>query len=73
MPTVEFSTGDFMRLVGKKVPLKEFEERAAMLGTCVEKADENALTIEVFPNRPDMLSVEGFARAYKTFTGLESG
>jgi len=73
MPTVEFSTGDFMRLVGKRVLLKEFEERAAMLGTCVEKADENALTIEVFPNRPDMLSVEGFARAYRSFTGLESG
>jgi len=73
MPTVEFSTGDLMRLIGRRVPLKEFEERAAMLGTCVEKADEEKITVEVFPNRPDMLSVEGFARAYKSFTGLEAG
>lgn len=73
MPTVEFFTGDLMRLLGKKVPLKEFEERAAMLGTCVEKADEDKITLEVFPNRPDMLSIEGFTRAYKSFTGADSG
>lgn len=73
MPTVEFSTGDLMRLVGKRVPLKEFEERAAMMGTCVEAATDDKIIVEIFPNRPDMLSVEGFARAYRTFTGLESG
>jgi len=73
MPTVEFSTGDFMRLVGRKIPLKEFEERAAMLGTSVEAATDEKLVVEIFPNRPDMLSVEGFARAYKTFTGITSG
>ena len=73
MPTVEFSTSDFMRLVGRKLPLKELEERAAMLGTCVEALDDERMVIEVFPNRPDLLSVEGFARAYRAFTGLESG
>jgi phenylalanyl-tRNA synthetase beta chain len=73
MPTAEFPTGDFMRLVGKKVPLKELEERAAMLGTSVEEVTEEKIVVEVFPNRPDMLSVEGFARAYKTFTGLGDG
>jgi phenylalanyl-tRNA synthetase beta chain len=73
MPTAEFSTGDFMRLLGKKIPLKELEERAAMLGTSVEEVTGEKIVVEVFPNRPDMLSVEGFARAYRTFTGLEKG
>jgi phenylalanyl-tRNA synthetase beta chain len=73
MPTVEFSTGDFMRLAGRKVPLKELEDRAAMLGTCVEELSDEKMTVEIFPNRPDLLSVEGFARAYRAFTGLESG
>ncbi len=73
MPTVEFPTGDFMGLVGKKIPLKELEERAAMLGTDVESVDEDRIVVEVFPDRPDMLSVEGFARAYRAFAGLESG
>lgn len=73
MPTVEFPTGDFLRLVGKRVPLEEIEERAAMLGTGVEEVSAERIVLEVFPNRPDLLSVEGFARAYRTFTGLESG
>ncbi len=73
MPTVEFSTGDFMRLVGRRVPLKEVEERAAMLGTSVEEVSDERIVLEVFPNRPDILSVEGFARAYRTFTGIDAG
>lgn len=73
MPTVEFLTGDFMRLVGRRIPFKEFEERASMLGTAVEEVTEEKIVVEVFPNRPDMLSVEGFARAYRGFTGLEAG
>lgn len=73
MPTAEFSTGDFLRLVGKKVPLKEIEERGAMLGTSVEEVTDEKIVVEVFPNRPDMLSVEGFARAFRTFIGLDSG
>jgi phenylalanyl-tRNA synthetase beta chain len=73
MPTVEFRTGDFLRLVGKKVPLKEVEERAAMLGTGVEEVTEDRIVVEVFPNRLDMLSVEGFARAFGTFIGVNTG
>ncbi|GAG11444.1 unnamed protein product, partial [marine sediment metagenome] len=29
--------------------------------------------LEVFPNRPDLLSIEGLARAYASFTGLRTG
>jgi len=73
MPTVEFQTGDFMRLVGRRVSLKELEERASMLGTSVEEVSEDKIVVEVFPNRPDLLSVEGFARAYRAFTGVGTG
>lgn len=73
MPTVEFRTGDFFRLIGARPALEEVESKAAMLGTMVEEIDDEKIVVEVFPNRPDMLSVEGFARAYKTFTGLSSG
>ena len=62
-----------MQLVGKRIPLRRLEERIAMLGTGVEEVTEDRMVVEVFPNRPDMLSVEGFARAYKTFTGVEVG
>ncbi|MBN2517809.1 MAG: phenylalanine--tRNA ligase subunit beta [Candidatus Altiarchaeota archaeon] len=69
MPTVEFDTAELMRLVGKKMPLDELEYKAAMLGTSVEQATEDKMVVEVFPNRPDMLSVEGFARALRNFIG----
>ncbi len=73
MPTVEFQMQDLLNLIGADVPLSELEERASMLGTSVEEIDKDHMVVEIFPNRPDMLSVEGFARAYRTFTGLESG
>ncbi|MCX6710180.1 MAG: phenylalanine--tRNA ligase subunit beta [Candidatus Woesearchaeota archaeon] len=49
------------------------EERICMLGTALDKIDSKELAVEVFPNRPDMLSVEGFARALSVFIGIKKG
>jgi len=38
-----------------------------MLGTPVEEVTESEISVEVFPNRPDLLSLQGFARALNTF------
>jgi len=73
MPTVEFSTPELLGLVGKKMPLEDLEYKAAMLGTDPECVDAEKTVIEVFPNRPDMLSIEGFARALKSFIGVGGG
>jgi len=71
MPTVEFITEEFQELVGKELPLGELSEKLSMLGTAVEELDEEKMCVEVFPNRPDMLSIEGMARAFRAFLGLE--
>jgi phenylalanyl-tRNA synthetase beta chain len=34
---------------------------------------EDTLEIEVFPNRPDLISLQGFVRAMKAYLGKESG
>jgi phenylalanyl-tRNA synthetase beta chain len=43
-------------------------EKMNMFGTPVEKSEEE-LEIEVFPNRPDLLSLPGFMRSFLMFLG----
>src|SRR3989344_4151742 len=47
-------------------------EKIAMFGTPI-KVKEEVVEIEVFPNRPDLLSMQGFVRAINAFIGKSSG
>ncbi|MBI5803114.1 phenylalanine--tRNA ligase subunit beta [Candidatus Pacearchaeota archaeon] len=51
----------------------EMQGRISMFGTPLEKLDENEIQIEIFPNRPDMLSYQGFKRAFLAFLGKKIG
>lgn len=73
MPTVHFNKDVFEKYVGKKLPTEELKDRISYLGTDLEGIEDNIITVEVFPNRPDMLSVQGFARAFSSFIGNETG
>ena len=53
--------------------MKTIEERIPMLGVGWEGTEGEEFSIEVFPNRPDMLSVEGLARAFSSFMNIERG
>ena len=52
---------------------EEILEKISLLGTPLERADKNEIEIEVFPNRPDLISLQGFLRAFKSFLGEEKG
>ncbi len=73
MPTVNLNKKEFEKIVGKKLPLEELKDRISMLGTDLERIEENEIIVEVFPNRPDMLSEQGFARAFSSFIGVKKG
>jgi len=73
MPVITFDLNDFCKLVGKDIPVKEIEEKLPMLGVGVENIENNEFSVEVNPNRPDMLSVEGLARAFSSFMGIKTG
>jgi len=73
MPTVTLNKTVFEKLVGKKLPLDELKDRISMLGTDLEKIDDNEIEVEIFPNRPDWLSEQGFARAFSSFIGVKTG
>src|SRR3989344_6895031 len=73
MPTVTLNKDVFEKLVGKKLPLETLKERISYLGTDLESIEKNEITVEIFPNRPDMLSEQGFARAFSSFIGVKRG
>lgn len=73
MPTITLNKDVFEKLVGKKLPLEKLKDRISYLGTDLESIDGNEIVLEVFPNRPDMLSEQGFARAFSSFIGVKTG
>jgi len=48
-------------------------EKISLFGTPLESINENEIEIEIFPNRPDLLSLQGYIRAFKAFLGKEKG
>jgi len=73
MPSVEYSTSEVQKLLGGDLTLAELEHGIPMLGVDLECVTDERIALEVFPNRPDLLSVEGFARALRGFFGVEKG
>lgn len=67
-----------------KIPKRQFEkeigklddkmkERIALFGTPLESIDEKEIELEIFPNRPDLLSYHGFKRSFLAFLGKKTG
>ncbi len=73
MPKININKQNLMKLLGKKLSDKELNEKIPLLGVDLETIEKEEIIVEVFPNRPDMLSDHGFARAFKAFIGKEIG
>lgn len=73
MPTISLNKKEFEKLVGKSFTQDMLKDRIAMIGTDLESIRGNIITVEIFPNRPDMLSEQGFARAFSSFTSIKKG
>ena len=73
MPHIQINKHEFDDLVGAKVTDKTLNEEASFLGVHWNHVNKEKWDIEVYPNRPDLLSVEGLARAYKGYFSQETG
>src|SRR4030042_279046 len=80
MPVIDVNLEDFRQLLGREVTLDELRERLPLMGTSWEghrgdkkETSEEGFALEVFPNRPDLLSIEGLVRAYASWTGEKPG
>ncbi len=71
MANITFSRKLFEKEIGKLD--EKMQERISMFGTPLEKFDEEEIEIEVFPNRPDLLSYQGFKRSFLAFIGKKPG
>ncbi|MFH0890257.1 MAG: phenylalanine--tRNA ligase subunit beta [Candidatus Aenigmatarchaeota archaeon] len=67
MAVVTFDRTDFENLLGRKLKDNDYKDLIPMIGVTTEELNKDSVSFEVFPNRPDMLSSEGFARALKSF------
>ncbi len=67
MANVKFPRKEFEKKVGEIN--KKTKENIAMFGTPFESLSEEEIEIEIFPNRPDLLSFQGYMRSFLCFLG----
>jgi phenylalanyl-tRNA synthetase beta chain len=71
MPVVTLYWDELRRLVGKS--REEILKKLPMLGCDIERVEDDHIDVEFFPNRPDLYSIEGVARALRSFLDVEHG
>ena len=71
MANIKFSRKQFEKEIGKAT--EDLLNKIAMMGCTVESVSEEEIEIEVFPNRPDLLSYQGFKRSFLSFLGKTKG
>jgi len=52
---------------------KTILDKVALIGSDVERIEEDHADVEFFPDRPDLFSPEGVARAMRGYLGIETG
>ncbi|MFA5222055.1 MAG: phenylalanine--tRNA ligase subunit beta [Methanoregula sp.] len=52
---------------------KTILDKIALIGSDIERTEEDHVDVEFFPDRPDLFSPEGVARAMRGFLNIETG
>ncbi|AEH06634.1 phenylalanine--tRNA ligase subunit beta [Methanothermococcus okinawensis] len=81
MPTINVYKRDLENLVNMSLSDKTIEDKFPMMGVEVEEIfeeiknnkKEKIIQFSVNPDRPDYLSVEGLARGFRGFIGIDKG
>src|SRR3989344_753343 len=71
MTILNFNRKRFEKDVGKLD--EKMQENIALFGTPVENLSDDELQIEIFPNRPDLLSYGNYVNAFNSFLGKKTG
>ncbi len=73
MAVITVGKKDLLKLAAVELSDEELENAVSSLGMVVEKAEGGDLSIDITPNRPDMLSAEGLGRAISAFVEEKTG
>lgn len=71
MPVITLYYDDLEELSG--IDKNTLIKRIPMMGCDIERIGDDHIDIEFFPNRPDLYSTEGVARALRGFLDIETG
>ena len=70
MAIIKFDKKQFEKEIGKLD--EKMKHKIAMFGTPIEDINKNEIEIEIFPNRPDLLSYHGYKRSFLAFLGKKT-
>ncbi len=73
MPVVRFDVRELERLLGRPVARADLVKDIPRIGADVDSAEGDQWAVEFFPQRPDLFTVEGIARAMRAWYGFEPG
>ncbi len=71
MPVITLYYEDIEKLIG--TDKDTFIDRVPMIGADIERIEDDHIDIEFFPDRPDLYSPEGVARAMRGFLDIHTG
>lgn len=67
MATITLDRKELEKSIGKITT--DVEEKISQFGTTVDSSNDTEICIEVYPNRPDLLSLQGVVRALSNYFG----
>lgn len=73
MAHIKINKKEFDELVGENISEDKLHDQASFMGVHWNHVEGKKWDVEVYPNRSDLLSVEGLARAYRGFFGIDTG
>jgi len=73
MPTISFDKKDLIELIGKRIDEEEILYCIRQFKGEIKNLSSEEILIELEPDRPDLFSIEGLARAIKGYIGIEKG
>lgn len=73
MPVIKLHKQVLLEKLGKKLSDAALHDKIAYMGTDMGGIEGDEVHVEIFPNRPDLLSEQGFSRAFNTFMGVGKG
>lgn len=73
MALITVSKKELLSLSWAELTDDELSQKITDLGMPVESITDSEISVDVTPNRPDMFSVEGLARALSSFAGVKAG
>ena len=70
MASVKFEKNKFEKEIGKLT--QSLQEKIALFGMTVESLDDKEVELDITPDRPDLLSYEGFKRSFLGYLGKKN-